>query len=543
MSTSQDRAQLLKAQGNTLHEKGEHQAAYEKYSEAIKEDPNNAVFYANRAASSLALKEFLDAAHDAEKATKLDPTYAKAWARLANAAQGLGAWAKCFDAWESALACIPSQDLTPSQKALKGQFREGLKASKLAEANPPPPSRLVAVPAGRRGNMANLPWVRAAKLEKKILAAQEQSSAIIILYASRTFERGVKNMKSTVKRYINGELAVEGIPNAIEAMSNGILIDRRCFVMDRDWGEQYMEQVKFEGEYYQAWGKGGSKTVCEQAPNRIKVEGWSSVGPALCMTVRLWIMQGFLSGSTGSQGVAAEHFRNALDVIEWGRNTWKDIPREDRGDIFDITFMRSVRRLFVAAVMDWVAMNDPECEYTPQDAAKFAHEMIQEMDLNTPERTNEAQYHPSHPGYYAASWAYPHADALGVLGWFHLELSKKAKNQEDEKIHLSAAARYYMQAAEAYPEDDEFHPYFMSIALDAFLRHGTPLRHTLPICKRIRLAIKKVMKIWEFSAMHKRRDVALQQVLDWERGAHKGILMGTFTLADHVGLEFEVTRG
>ena len=50
-------AERLKAQGNDFHQKGQFKAAYRKYSEAIKEDPKNAVYYANRAASSLAMKE------------------------------------------------------------------------------------------------------------------------------------------------------------------------------------------------------------------------------------------------------------------------------------------------------------------------------------------------------------------------------------------------------------------------------------------------------------------------------------------------------
>ncbi|KAJ7508704.1 TPR-like protein [Mycena galericulata] len=531
--SSQDRAQTLKLQGNAFHEKGEYQAAYDKYTEAIKEDPDNAVLYANRSASSLSMKEYLDAASDAEAATKRDPTYAKAWARMANAAQGLGAWDKCFGAWESALACIPSQDLTTGQKKLQAQFREGLKASKTAKANPPPPSRIVALPVGRKGkasSMDRMPWARAAALEKKIIATQEDSSAIIILYASRTYEHGLKSMKGTVKRYIKGELVIDGVPNAIQGMTNGILIDRRCFYMERNWLEEYLEQVKFEGEYYQAWGSQSAKVVCEQAPGRLQKEGWSSVGPALCMTIRLWIMQGFLGGSNGNQCLAAQLFGNALEVIDWGRETWKDVPRADRGDIFDITFRRSVNRLFIAAVMDWLEMDDPECKYTLQDLAKFARNMIEELEENTEDKIKEAQYHPKHSG----SWTYPHADTLGALGWFHMRLAKKAQTKEDKKIHLAAAARYYMKSAETYPPDDEFAPFFMSIALDAFREHGTPLRHTLPICKRIRKAIPSMLKIWESSAMSKRRDVGLQEVLDWERECQKGLLTGRYTLATEV---------
>jgi len=50
-------AERLKAQGNELHQKGQYQAAYRKYTAAINEDPENAIYYANRAASSLASKQ------------------------------------------------------------------------------------------------------------------------------------------------------------------------------------------------------------------------------------------------------------------------------------------------------------------------------------------------------------------------------------------------------------------------------------------------------------------------------------------------------
>ena len=55
-----ENAERLKAQGNTLHVKGQYRAAYKKYSEAIKEDPRNAVYWANRAASGLAMKEYVN---------------------------------------------------------------------------------------------------------------------------------------------------------------------------------------------------------------------------------------------------------------------------------------------------------------------------------------------------------------------------------------------------------------------------------------------------------------------------------------------------
>lgn len=57
-NSSKVKAETLKAEGNAFHIKGENEKAYSKYSEAIKLDPNNAVLYANRAASALAMKEY-----------------------------------------------------------------------------------------------------------------------------------------------------------------------------------------------------------------------------------------------------------------------------------------------------------------------------------------------------------------------------------------------------------------------------------------------------------------------------------------------------
>ena len=50
-------SQQLKTEGNALFGKGQWRAAYDKYSEAIEHDDQNAVLYANRAACALHLKQ------------------------------------------------------------------------------------------------------------------------------------------------------------------------------------------------------------------------------------------------------------------------------------------------------------------------------------------------------------------------------------------------------------------------------------------------------------------------------------------------------
>lgn len=76
------KAEALKAEGNALMSKKQHQAAIDKYTEAIKLDPNP-VFYSNRAAAWGALGKHEQAAEDAERAIDLDPNFSKGYSRLA----------------------------------------------------------------------------------------------------------------------------------------------------------------------------------------------------------------------------------------------------------------------------------------------------------------------------------------------------------------------------------------------------------------------------------------------------------------------------
>ena len=74
----------------------EYQRAFELYSEALKIDLANPVYWCNRAAAFLGLEEWEKAETDAYYSTQFDPTYAKAWSRLgaARLGRGLGKHAK-----------------------------------------------------------------------------------------------------------------------------------------------------------------------------------------------------------------------------------------------------------------------------------------------------------------------------------------------------------------------------------------------------------------------------------------------------------------
>lgn len=45
--------------------------------------------------------------------------------------------------------------------------------------------------------------------------------------------------------------------------------------------------------------------------------------------------------------VSLQYYRSALSVLEWGQQTWKDVPTSQRGVIFVPTFVRGIRRFYL----------------------------------------------------------------------------------------------------------------------------------------------------------------------------------------------------
>ena len=50
--------------------------------------------------------------------------------------------------------------------------------------------------------------------------------------------------------------------------------------------------------------------------------------------------------------VALKFYGWVLDVLQWGRRVWKDIPKSDRGAVFEDTYLIGVRGLQIEALMD-----------------------------------------------------------------------------------------------------------------------------------------------------------------------------------------------
>ncbi|KAJ7150348.1 hypothetical protein C8R46DRAFT_1198415 [Mycena filopes] len=529
--------EALKAQGNALHGQGNYQGAYEKYSDAIKQKPSDtamlSVLYGNRAASCFAMKEYLDALGDGQMAAKTDPSYLKAWVRIATAAHALEEWETARSAWTSALKCLPENDLSPAEIALKAQFEHGLKAADDAQA-----ARKTSVEDGKYTHTIPLsasddfPWMRALALAEdgKLARGDLPSSGFVILNAYRDFIRGMTAMKQIVVKNSGGHVEVQASLTALTDITNGILRDHRVFHAHSEFFEQLENQMQFEAQKANAWGVGGPKQIQKEVPERLRKSGWLPVRRALTVTVRIWLMRGFLDSNMGALNGGVEFFKRILELLEWGRRTYPNVPAEERGVIFDDSFVRGVRRLYIPAVLSLHGQNGDSSGYTLDDVRDLAEDFRVQTEASP--RTPDCDVD---PGFYGSFWVYPVAESLSILGWYYMQLgfrrvdAKRDFDREADDDFLKSA-EYYIKAAQAHPIDDEQHPFFFAVAVECFWWAGAALHDILPVCRQIRAAMPEAAKIWEYSQMAKNnRNYNCYEAISFLEDCEEKIEEGTLT--------------
>ncbi|KAF9490736.1 TPR-like protein [Pleurotus eryngii] len=98
------------------------------------------------------------------------------------------------------------------------------------------------------------------------------------------------------------------------------------------------------------------------------------------------------------------------------------------------------------------------------------------------------------------------------------------------KREFSKAAEYYTKSAESFPEDDEKRVYSPTLALEALWGREAPVKETLPVVEKAKKSIPKMKKIWEHSAMSKRRDASITLMLQFEKQVRKALKSGRMTI-------------
>ncbi|THH28438.1 hypothetical protein EUX98_g5764 [Antrodiella citrinella] len=525
-------AAQLKNTGNTFFAAKKYQAAYNKYSEAIRLDDNSAILYANRAACSQNLRKltftaanftisarFLDAASDAKKATEVDGTYPKAWARLAAAQSRLGNDQSCVDSWKKALLALPIENLTAVELRQKGEYESELKTaqSKLLKTQTTSPTIIVT-------KDGQTPWQCAIAMEDDISSRPNesfQSSAFVIAGAYRDWQDGEKKMKmQKVTRSPQGMSMMSGWTGAIASLTNAILRDDRIFHMsDSRWTDMYNKQVSIEAQQVGAWVDIGPKQVIVEAVKRQHTQGWNAVRPALSTTIRLWIMRGFMEQTIRqNHDVGVEFIGRALEVLRWGLNEWKDVPEEQKGAIFVNSFIRGVHSLYLETYMK-ATMSQPG-KFSLETLLKEAQDLLADFEV--------IEIPIAEPGFFLSFTAYLRGRAFAMIGFYNVQKAKRLFTQkiDDVKVlftHWREAADAYVKAANSYPPDDEMHIWFLTCACQNYFLAGTPLSVTLPLLERIRVAYPNVMKIWRNSALSVQSGDTYQTAIDTEQICREGL--------------------
>ncbi|NP_001086162.1 small glutamine rich tetratricopeptide repeat co-chaperone beta L homeolog [Xenopus laevis] len=105
-----EKAEQLKDEGNGLMKEQNYEAAVDCYSQAIELDPNNAVYYCNRAAAQSQRGKHSEAITDCEKAISIDAKYSKAYGRMGRALVAMSRYKEAFESYQKALDLDPENE-------------------------------------------------------------------------------------------------------------------------------------------------------------------------------------------------------------------------------------------------------------------------------------------------------------------------------------------------------------------------------------------------------------------------------------------------
>ncbi|EKF37776.1 small glutamine-rich tetratricopeptide repeat protein, putative [Trypanosoma cruzi marinkellei] len=103
-------AEEIKNKGNELMGMAKYKEAIAYYTKSIEMEPENHVFFANRAAAHTHLKDYDSAVIDCERAIAINPNYSKAYSRLGTSLFYQEKYARAVDAFAKACELDPTND-------------------------------------------------------------------------------------------------------------------------------------------------------------------------------------------------------------------------------------------------------------------------------------------------------------------------------------------------------------------------------------------------------------------------------------------------
>ena len=181
----------------------------------------------------------------------------------------------------------------------------------------------------------------------------------------------------------------------------------------------------------------------------------------------------------------SEFVGRAVDIIDWGRQIWKDVNRIDRGTIFDSTFLRGVLSLELDALTK-VSMKCNTCRVR----LNWSTEIQPVIDISCRRsREDQDQSRSSHPtgrrgscscirdsrasrlcagilelskvaGISVSDDLFIHSNTeffRRMLGFYHKMKGNVSSENAVKEGFFQRAALHYIAAASCLPEDDENH--------------------------------------------------------------------------------------
>ncbi|KAG8763836.1 hypothetical protein FRC11_011506 [Ceratobasidium sp. 423] len=525
----------LKAEASELFKSGDSKGAKRVYTRALGhtdlEPHEKAVLYCNRAAAEMKLRRFEDAISDAKRSVEADPTYSRGYERLATAQLGLHRYNDAYESYGKAITLLDAiPEPTSADIARKVKIEQALAEAQRKEAGPD-----VLLIRNATGNM---PWDKAAALRPSMNASDGTcTSAWIILEAHELFSKGCEALWELQRTETSEGTVIYGRLGAVVDISDGLLRDERAFHMTTsDWKDRYGYQAQYEAMEYNAWiNQADEAIIMREIRERVATRGWNDVRPALDLTVRAWIMHAFLLRSIPDYNTAVHLLQKVQRFLTWGDHQWPDVPTSQRGVIFEHTFRRSVKRLYLHTLYQAIINNpSPNSPFSLAELKNTSAAILDDVEQHPPESEDKDKLT---PGYIAAYWVYPTAEALIIDGFYHMQLALTSVPVDPvkQKANYRLAYEKYLSGAERFPKDDENHAYYLKSALECLMESGATLNETLPLMERVRKATPLMKNIWETSSMSLcGRDAALQAVISFEEGVQKQLKDGTLTMNDSV---------
>ncbi|KIY51282.1 hypothetical protein FISHEDRAFT_37531 [Fistulina hepatica ATCC 64428] len=541
-------ADALKQEGNALFAAQKWKLASKKYTAAIELDEKNAILYANRCACRLQMRMCVYMLlRVLKRATEFDPTYAKGWARLATAHDSLKEPHHSIKAWEKAIAALPVENLSSAEEKQKEQYTAGLKAAHTAQDALKRREKDLIILGAKDARM--LPWEVAATMIPRLRAEGDTTSSAWRIYdANQDFQQALEWMRQLQFKSmkVGGQPATQmfGQQGALESLTNALLLDKRVFRMDNEFIQLYNKQVQFEAESRKAWVEGGTDTLKPAIKERLRKEGWDSVRPALTVTIRGFIMRGFMSaGLLGKHEAGIEFYTRSIELIEWIMAEYSDVPEDTRGAIFCTTFLRGVRDLRLEEYMQ--AYSSTKSASSLEVLRTNAQAILDEMDAVRPRAAAHRQVRVFYLCPYvlcAESWHRFTSTDNSMLGFCQMREGNALASSDPAaaREHYAKAGAKYLEACNYLPEDDETYAVYLCSALDN-MRNGAcaTVRDTLAVYDRLGAALPKMQVLWAKSALAQQgRDQIIKMQLSHEKEVRRALANNQATLDSIVGVSY-----